>query len=286
MPRAIAIVCTLLLAAVSPAAAQSDPFVDQIVEFTPGDFAGFGADNLPAVIQGPPRGAGERQGSTDVLSLGNGGSITLRFDEPVICDGDGIDFTIFENAFLAGTLTFAEIAFVEVSQDGENFIPFPFDEETWEGAAGRSPVLSNQENGIDPLDPAVSGGDLFDLATIGLDWASYVRITDAGDTVDDPGNAIPPGTSAGFDLDAIAIVHRCSSAATATPTIAASATPTATAPPPQADAALVIREIFDGDGNRVADSGGGSVDGSAADLQADGLITAADLVAAADQAAR
>jgi len=89
---------------------------------------------------------------------------------------------------------------------------------THTGLAGQTPVLSNPDNGIDPLDPLVSGGDTFDLASVGLAWAAYVRITDPGASIPDPGNMIPPGTSAGFDLDAIAALHACDPGAMPSPT--------------------------------------------------------------------
>lgn len=58
---------------------------------------------------------------TEVISLGDGGQAILEFDPP-IKDHEGWDFAVFENAFL---LTFLELAFVEVSSDGENFLRFP-----------------------------------------------------------------------------------------------------------------------------------------------------------------
>jgi len=176
-------VCAL---AASSSRAQ-DPFVDTVVSFTPGSGAGFGADQLPDIVLGPPRGAGEVQGSLDVVSLGNDGVIVVGFDVPVICDGPGPDFTVFENAFHSGSPSgpiFAEYGIVAVSQDGVHFVDLPYDPTTHAGLAGQTPVFSNPDNGIDPLDPAVSGGDSFDLAAVGLAWASFVRITD-------PGAAIP-----------------------------------------------------------------------------------------------
>jgi hypothetical protein len=92
-------------------------------------------------------------------------------------------------------------------------------------------VLSSPVNGVDPTDPTVSGGDSFDLADVGLDWAAYVRITDPGAAIPDPGNMIPPGNNAGFDLDAIAAVHACVPSSTETPTPTATAAPTSTATP-------------------------------------------------------
>lgn len=56
-----------------------------------------------------------------VLSLGDGGMATLAFDT-VISDQAGWDFAVFENAFSDG---FLELAFVEVSSDGINFVRFP-----------------------------------------------------------------------------------------------------------------------------------------------------------------
>ncbi|MEO1334407.1 MAG: hypothetical protein AAFV29_02130, partial [Myxococcota bacterium] len=50
----------------------------------------------------------------------------------------------------------------------------------------------------DPLDPAQSGGDPFDLAEIGVDTARFVRIEDLATQGDAP--------TAGFDLDAVGVV--------------------------------------------------------------------------------
>ena len=222
--RAAAVLLAVLLVG-TPASAA--PFAGEVVSFTPGTNAGFGADQLPGIVLGPPHGGGDLQGSLDVLSLGNGGSIVLGFPDGAICDGPGVDFTVFENAFRAGggETVFAEVGIVAVSADGEHFFEFPYDPETFAGLAGVTPVYSNPDNRIDPTDPAVSGGDSFDLATVGLASASFVRITDPGAAIPDPGNRIPPGNSAGFDLDAVAVVHQCGAAE-------GSPTPTSTPSPP------------------------------------------------------
>jgi hypothetical protein len=60
-------------------------------------------------------------GPFPVVSLGDGGSITLHFAIP-IADGPGPDFAVFENSF---SPTFLELAFVEVSSDGAQFVRFP-----------------------------------------------------------------------------------------------------------------------------------------------------------------
>ncbi len=65
--------------------------------------------------------------------------------------------------------------------------------------AGWHPVLANADtNEIDPTDPAVAGGDAFDLADLGVTEARFVRITDRVDLT---------GVAGTFDLDAASIVH-------------------------------------------------------------------------------
>jgi hypothetical protein len=309
----------ILLSCVMPfsLAWAQDPFADAVVSFTPGTHAGFGADQLPGIVLGPPRGSGLSQGSFDVVSLGNDGVIVIGFDLPLICDGPGADFTVFENAFHAGSPSgpvFTDYGVVAVSQDGEHFVDLPYDATTHAGLAGQTPVLSHPDNMIDPLDPSVAGGDLFDLAATGLAWAAYLRITDPGAAIPDAGNQIPQADNSGFDLDAIAALHACdpsslpSATPTATPTLeggdpTASATPTPTAEMASptattaaivpgdlngdgrvtaADAAWLIGEIYDGDGEDAAGVGGGGVaSGPAADANGDGRITGADLAALA-----
>ena len=124
---------------------ESDlPYAREIVSFEPGEGAGFGEDDLPDVVLGPPDGRGELSGSLDVLSLGKGGSIVLGFGELGIADGEGPDFVVFENAFWPGgdpTLVFAEPGEVSVSEDGTEWHTFPCDAEgdgmgRFEGCAG------------------------------------------------------------------------------------------------------------------------------------------------------
>lgn len=57
----------------------------------------------------------------EAVSLGDGGIATLTFSTP-ISNGDGYDFAVFENSL---NNTFLELAFVEVSSDGEHFYRFP-----------------------------------------------------------------------------------------------------------------------------------------------------------------
>ena len=180
--------------------AGPQPFADRVVSFTPGPGAGFGQGNFPQVVLGPPHGAGSGAGSTDVLSLGNGGEIVLAFDREVLVDGPGVDLLVFENPFVG----FVETGFVAASDDGVIWHEWPCDpldvDGGYPGCAGVHPVFSSPENAISPTDPATAGGDGFDLATIGLSRARFVRIRDSG-----ANRYAPP--SGGFDLDAVAIVH-------------------------------------------------------------------------------
>jgi len=188
----------------------SDRFASQVVSFTPGECAGFGIPLLPDVVLGPPVGAGDRQGSLDVVSLGAGGSIVLGFAPTAIVDGPGPDFIVFENAFFAGgdpSRPFAEPAEVSVSDDGITWRAFPCATSApWAGCAGTRPVLSAPDNGVSPFDPEAAGGDAFDLATVGLARARYVKIVDRSPSTC-PAGAGRPNTF-GFDLDAVAILHR------------------------------------------------------------------------------
>ena len=203
--------CTLLALLVVSGAlgfrfAESDPFVDRIVSFEPGEGAGFGQDKLPEIVLGAPRGHGKLEPSDHVLSLGKGGKITLEFVDNEVFDGEGPDFIIFENAFLkapgddAGN-GFFELAKVEVSADGKEWKAFTFDTISRKGCAGYHPVLANpDENDISPVDPEKAGGDPFDLKDVGLEMIRFVRITDLD-------NSTGSGGTTGFDLDAVAAVH-------------------------------------------------------------------------------
>jgi hypothetical protein len=187
-----------------PAPDPCSGFVVSVEAVTYGPGAGFGQDEMPGVVFGPPDGGGALKGSLDVLSLGNGGTITLGFGAQTIVDGDGPDFIVFENPFFAGgdeSAPFFELATVEVSVDGATWTAFPCtaSEAPFGACAGWRPVYAGTADpSIDPADPAVAGGDAFDLAALGLSEARFVRITDRPDQV---------GFQGAFDLDAVALVH-------------------------------------------------------------------------------
>ena len=68
---------------------------------------------------------GKADGS-GVVSLGDAGTAILSFQSP-ITNGVGYDFAVFENGFSFGvdSLFFLELAFVEVSSDGQHYFRFP-----------------------------------------------------------------------------------------------------------------------------------------------------------------
>ena len=157
----------------------------------------------------------------DVVSLGDGGMATLTFAHP-IKNGEGPDFAVFENGF---DDYFLELAFVEVSSDGERFVRFPATSltQTVRQLAGNvdATYINNLAGKY-----RVGYGTPFDLAELadstGLDInnITHVRIVDVvgsidpqyatydayGHVVNDPFPTI--SYSAGFDLDGIAVLHQ------------------------------------------------------------------------------
>jgi hypothetical protein len=78
-----------------------------------------------ASVGDPSMATGKAQ-SNGVISLGDGGWAVCTF-EYEIRNGAGYDFAVFENGF---DDTFLELAFVEVSSDGQHFFRFPAHSET------------------------------------------------------------------------------------------------------------------------------------------------------------
>jgi hypothetical protein len=183
------------------------PYARGVVDFRAGANAGFGVEDYPDVVLGPPSGKGVSAGGLDVLSLGVGGEIVLDFGPRTIVDGPGPDFIVFENSFWAGgspAAVYAELGEVSVSDDLTTWrtfpcAPTPVSPGAFPGCAGWTPTLDYDPFAVVPLDPARTGGDAFDLATVSTPRARYVRVRDLA--------ASGQGSSAGFDLDAIGIIH-------------------------------------------------------------------------------
>ena len=223
-----------LVCATTVGNSQAGCFAEQVVNFTPGAGANFGQSFIPANVFGPPNGNSNPNTPTfteeDLLSLGDGGSITLKFVNNRIINEPGPDFIVFENCLQpignAGQ-TFSEVAIIDVSADGTTWITMPFnfippsssgsilEMANFVGFAGVRPTLSSPTNGLSPFSPAEGGGDAFDLTDVGLAAIQYVRIRDTGtntldaqgDLVTDAGNLFTCANTAGFDLDAVAAIH-------------------------------------------------------------------------------
>lgn len=181
-----------------------------------GDLASFG---LPGNTLGPATG-----NSFDVVSLGDGGSITLFFASG-IGDWTGDDFAVWENGFAAPGGLFGEFAFVEVSTNGVDFVRFETETlaTTAPGAYGTvDPTLYANFAGDQPIQLG-TGFDLAELADaplvvaglVDLDDIAYVRVVDVvgdGSTTDAFGMPVldPYPTAfanGGFDLQAIGVLH-------------------------------------------------------------------------------
>lgn len=196
-----------------------------------GDDAGYGTNFFPDNIHGLPSGkspGAPQIGSDELLSLGSGGWVTLKFKKP-INNGPGPDIRVFENPFIVNGnefVSFTETAYVEVSQDGETFYRFPASvDETdpeyfvnpynFQNLAGVFPVYANDN--VDPFGSQIfsadgtrelgegPGGDDFDLDNLSKDlgWIQYIRIIDTNGEIKDFGDVSPGDPTGGFDLDAV-----------------------------------------------------------------------------------
>ncbi|MDK9700444.1 MAG: cell surface protein [bacterium] len=179
----------------------ADPWPDEVISFRPGSGAGFGQSNYPGNVLGAPDTSASwyspSNRETEILAMGNGGELVLAFRDGGIENGEGVDFTIFENVFenrISHEL-YQECAFVSVSDNGNDWFTFPYDTITFVGLAGRTPTNGN----INPTMFPEAGGDGFDLATVGLQHATFVKLTDCGSSIPDDGDS--------FDLDAIVVLN-------------------------------------------------------------------------------
>lgn len=160
--------------------------------------------------------------SYHVVSLGDGGIATLTFDRPIKND-QGPDFVIFENGF---SDTFLELAFVEVSSDGQHFVRFPSVSLT------QTTTQVSTFGNLDPTNIHNLAGkyrqgygtpfdlqDIIDSSNIDLNNIRFVRVIDVVGNIDNSyatfdsqGNKVndpwpTPFHSCGFDLDAVGIIN-------------------------------------------------------------------------------
>jgi hypothetical protein len=208
-------------------AEASDPWADHVVGYAPGTGVSPGYDDPSHALGEPARFSPDPNPqwssavtpfspawqSQHLVSLGAGGSLTVRFDEPVTNDAQnpyGLDLIVFGNAFFADP-TFGGIAaglggagrgLVEVSADGQAWFAvtpradgmFPtlgyLDlTDPYSNVAGAVP--SDYTRPVDPaFDPiglnfaqivaaygASGGGTGIDIGAVGLSSVSYLRVT-------------------------------------------------------------------------------------------------------------
>lgn len=207
---------------------MADPFADNVASYDPGSLP-------PAIpLQDPANALGEPTrftspespfggavtpfnapfGSGELVSIGEGGQLTVSFDQPVRNDPGnpfGVDLLIFGNSFfgldfvtgIADGAVFSEGGNIELSADGIDFVPVPGVE-----ADGAFPTLGYSDltqpfpsdagdvptDFTRPVDPAFNptgldilgiaaeyagsgGGVPIDLESVGLDEISFVRIS-------------------------------------------------------------------------------------------------------------
>lgn len=189
----------------------------------PGDIAVPGSD--PASAGEPENAEGASDGS--IVSLGDGGSATYFFQDPVK-NVPGPDFAVFENGFYSHQDDgwYLELGFVEVSSNGTDFVRFPAhsltqtDSQVWSYGV-LDPTNINNLAGNFPLfyGTPFDLEELRDSADLNIDHITHIRIVDVVGTIDPQyatydtaGNAVndpypsdfPAG---GFDLDAVAVLN-------------------------------------------------------------------------------
>lgn len=188
----------------------------------------------------PAKALGQAEGLVgEVVSLGRGGSITLTFSAG-IRNGGGADFAVFENGFED---TFLELAYVEVSSDGTNFVRFPgysftpgpvdafgdLDPVFVTGFAGKyrqaygtpfdlddlQRAYDSQLAGQTDFSPEFASALLAAFPLLDLQHVTHVRLVDVlgdGSAFDAGGEVVydpyPTTASAGFDLDAVGVINQ------------------------------------------------------------------------------
>ena len=192
-------------------------------------YASFGDDSL---VLGAPGTGGASEIVYDVVSLGDGGMATVTFASPIYT-GEGPDFAVFENGFgidslydPTQTLHFLELAFVEVSSDGENFFRFPavtyvpYDQQLG-GYGGMNPSqIHNFAGKYDqfygtPFDlDEVEDSELLNknrvthvriIDVVGCIKPQYATYDSEGHIVNDPW--FTSFDTGGFDLEAVGVIH-------------------------------------------------------------------------------
>jgi hypothetical protein len=227
-PRAVCVGVACAVAALAPqTSAQTNPWANTVVAYTPGSNATPNYTDPNVALGQPTRFTGESGGfpgavtpfnapweNDEIVSIGEGGHLTVRFDQPVANDPNnpfGIDLLVFGNAWyidtswpngVAGAIA-AEGGQISVSADGQAWFDvvgvqadgaFPtlgYNDLTDPYATTRGNVLSGFTTPVDPRFDATGksfaqitaayngsgGGTGIDIGLLGLSEISFVRIT-------------------------------------------------------------------------------------------------------------
>ncbi|APR86632.1 Flagellar motor rotation protein MotB [Minicystis rosea] len=154
---------------VVPFPAARARFADEVVSYDVGAPAPVPEGQDPRTALGPPDYTPDKWVLPRAVSLGNGGVLTLKWNQGVLSDGEGPDIFIFEIG------PSVEAVNVDISADGEHWI-----------AVGTAPGGSCA---ID-IGPYVQTGDVF----------HYVRLRDI------PWKGTESDAWPGADIDAVAVV--------------------------------------------------------------------------------
>ena len=213
----------------------ADPWADSVVDWTAGTGGSPGYDEPAHALGEPTRITVDEElvtpfvpawGIDEVVSLGAGGSLVLRFDEPVLDDPanpHGVDLLLFGNTGFTdmsyptgvpGGLFGSDGGQVEVSVDGETWIEIqgcpvdgawptlgwqdasPYDEApamqpsdfTWPLSPGIQvdDIIGQNWDTLVNLYDGSGGGTGIDLADAGLASIYFVRISNAEDAFFSP----------------------------------------------------------------------------------------------------
>jgi hypothetical protein len=230
--------CLLIAVSVNTASAQ---FATQVVSYNPGSIASAGYTTPATALGSPERFTGELTpfgdevtifnpafGTDEIVSIGEGGQITLKLSNYVLPDATGPEIGVFTNVGLVygdfvneivgdPAATFDEsIADVAVSADGITWVgfgPVNFNLPTqgYSDTAGTVPsnfqlpftgVVSDFDGLTynDPVNPDVfdllsgsGGGTWLDISSLVIDKVGYIRFS------------VAPGAGMNFELDAVSI---------------------------------------------------------------------------------
>jgi hypothetical protein len=119
------IALTVISAVMCAASASCNPFANTVVSYQKGPGT-WGFENPSLALGAPVGGTIYTPDNTSIVSLGDGGRITLAFANPVYDDPKnpyGKDFIVFGNAFyqVYPTTRWQEPGFVEISPDNVNW---------------------------------------------------------------------------------------------------------------------------------------------------------------------